>query len=234
MLYLEPGKRKDTYENIDILEDEFIFLIEEFCQLHRIEDMTKESQNRFNAALTYVFNHKIKSRYNLMVENDNYNTIDINKLSQVYNIYNNICNIYNKEISISSFCYLCGLSCYTFENWLYNYDNQYSITGESKRDKLNILRREFMKNIQRDNENSLQNLLTSGKVNPVGVLAVLNHSHGWNLPGVSREVAKPALTAENLPKLSNNLPPNEPLNCLPNANNSEYVKSTQNQGFEQS
>jgi hypothetical protein len=95
------------------------------------------------------------------------------------------------------------------------------------------MRKSFSKKISKYDEDSLQNLLTSGKCNPVGVLAVLNHSHGWNLPGVSREVAKPALTAENLPKLSNNLPQNEPLNCLTNADNSEHVKSTQNQGLEQ-
>jgi hypothetical protein len=230
---VQEVKENKDLQDIDIIQDEFIFLIDEFCQLHKIDDMVKESQNRFNAALSYIYTHKIKNTFNIKNKGDLYNSINVDVIEYIYNnIFISLCNIYNKEISISSFCYLIGVSCSTFENWLFN-DNQYGITGDLNKDKLNNIRKTFLKNIQRDNENSLQNLLTSGKVNPVGVLAVLNHSHGWNLPGVSREVARPALTAENLPKLSNNLHQNEPLNCLPNSNNSEYVKSTQNQGLEQ-
>jgi hypothetical protein len=37
-------------------------------------------------------------------------------------------------------------------------------------------------------EESLSDLLISGKKQPIGLLAVLNHEKGWNLPGASREV----------------------------------------------
>jgi len=220
-------------QDIDIIQDEFIFLVDEFCQLHKIDDMVKESQNRFNAALTYIYNHMIKGKI-VIKDSKDHNRLNIESLEYIYNnIFINLCNIYNKELSISSFSYLCGIDSFTLNNWLYEYNDYYSISGSDvSKDKLNAMRKSFSKKISKYDEDSLQNLLTSGKCNPVGVLAVLNHSHGWNLPGVSREVAKPALTADNLPKLSNNLPQNEPLNCLPNSNNSEYVKSTQNQGLQ--
>lgn len=220
-------------QDIDIIQDEFIFLVDEFCQLHKIDDMVKESQNRFNAALTYIYNHMIKGKI-VIKDSKDHNRLNIESLEYIYNnIFINLCNIYNKELSISSFAYLCGIDSFTLNNWLYEYNDYYSISGSDvNKDKLNTMRKSFSKKISKYDEDSLQNLLTSGKCNPVGVLAVLNHSHGWNLPGVSREVAKPVLTAENLPKLSNNLPPNEPMNCLPNADNSEYVKTSQNQGLQ--
>jgi putative radical SAM enzyme (TIGR03279 family) len=37
-------------------------------------------------------------------------------------------------------------------------------------------------------ERTLSDLLISGKKQPIGLLAVLNHEKGWNLPGSSREV----------------------------------------------
>lgn len=231
MLKVEENK---DFQDIDIIQDEFIFLVDEFCQLHKIDDMVKESQNRFNAALTYIYTHKIKNTFDIKPKEDIYHRIDIDTLIYIYNnIYVHLCNIYNKVVNISSFSYLVGIDHNTLLNWLNEYNDYYSLNGDDTKDKLNIKRKDFLKTAMKNNEDSLENLLTSGKTNPVGVLAVLNHSHGWNLPGVSREVAKPVLTAENLPKLSNNLPQNEPINCLPNSNNSEYVKSTQNQGLQQ-
>ena len=54
----------------------------------------------------------------------------------------------------------------------------------------------------KEREESLSNKLADGKQNPVGVIAILNKHYGWNMPGVSREAAKPqALPASELPKL---------------------------------
>lgn len=46
-----------------------------------------------------------------------------------------------------------------------------------------------------ERERSLSDILLSGKKQPIGVLAVLNHEKGWNLPGSSREV-KHVVTSE--------------------------------------
>ena len=54
--------------------------------------------------------------------------------------------------------------------------------------------------IERDER--LSNKLVTGKQNPVGVLGVLNHHYGWNMPGARGEPEnKKVLTAAELPKL---------------------------------
>ena len=61
-------------------------------------------------------------------------------------------------------------------------------------------------------EESLSNKLSTGKQNPVGIMAILNHHYAWNMPGVRNENAsKQALTSQDLPML----------NCTENENNSE-------------
>ena len=54
----------------------------------------------------------------------------------------------------------------------------------------------------RDNEESLQALLESGRGNPVGTLARLNRYHNWNVPGIRNDQEeRKALPASALPRL---------------------------------
>ena len=96
----------------------------------------------------------------------------------------------NKEISIIGFTTLTGIS----ESEIYEWGNN-SI-------KLSTTASEIYKKLVTMREESLANKLADGKQNPVGVLAILNRHYQWNLPGVSKETAKPgALSAAELPKL---------------------------------
>ena len=54
--------------------------------------------------------------------------------------------------------------------------------------KLNPAFSNIYKTLYSERERTLSDLLISGKKQPIGLLAVLNHEKGWNLPGSSREV----------------------------------------------
>ena len=60
------------------------------------------------------------------------------------------------------------------------------------------------KKLSQFREESLSNKLVTGNKNPVGVIAVLNRQYGWASPYTSdSNRQKTALTAAELPKLSN-------------------------------
>jgi hypothetical protein len=52
------------------------------------------------------------------------------------------------------------------------------------------------------NEETLANVLFSGRKNPVGVIAILNHRHDWQTAAAAKGEQKPALKADQLPDLS--------------------------------
>ena len=61
---------------------------------------------------------------------------------------------------------------------------------------------EIYKKLRDGRQNSLTNLLSSGKVNPVGIIAILNHQYQWNesaAPDVGYR--KKALPANELPTI---------------------------------
>ena len=64
------------------------------------------------------------------------------------------------------------------------------------RTRLNSEYNDIYKRLDAERERSLGDLLISGNRPNIGILAVLNHEKGWNLPGASREV-KHVVTSES-------------------------------------
>ena len=204
-------KVQDQEQAIEVFENDIEVYLSEFCETQGIDDMKKESQAVWNAALMYirrhVFNDKsiLKSSTPLQgynnnnydnqysnLNNSNCNSYNIDTVSSICDYYIYICNLYNKGVTISGFSKLTGITEETIYEW-----------GRDER-KLSSSSSYVYKKLSEEYENSAEAKLWGNK-NPVAVMAILNKRFGWNLPGVSREQSgKQALTAAELPKLGEN------------------------------
>lgn len=210
------------------------------------EYILSSNQNTWNGCLIYIYNHAIKPKKRYLRQSKNGFFYDFNKVFSLLQSYIYICNLYDKEINIISFCKLSGIAYDTIYAWYYAdkeiqilesvysgsflYSSNDTVYNDSTDSTVMYTDSSDDSGIQSDNdnatcvsdsvslvtihtsdiykilsyerENSLSNKLVSGKVNPVGILGVLNHNFGWNLPGVSHEISdRKALSASDLPKL---------------------------------
>lgn len=217
-------KVQETAETPEVFQNDIELYLSQFCEEHNIEDMTKEPQSRWNAALMYinkyVFSDKSILKLNKNINKNNTNCImdsnfymyDYDKLEYILYIYYYLCAVYDKECSIMGYSLLTGINYDTLMDWGAD-ERKLSTKGFDIVQKLRIFR-----------EESLSNKLATGKKNPVGILAILNRHYAWNLPGVSREsTAKVIKTASELPQLSQNntqLTDNQQINAI---NNSDTI-----------
>ena len=200
----------------DFNESHFESCIREFCELENIEDLRKQPQSVWNASLIYTQKHLFPTRELLRdktprthsLENGkpfkqptNCNSFNYDLLEYIAGIYIYLCYKYDKDINIMGYSLITGIE-YSFLMEAARAD----ANGKGARASAQLC---FVcKNIAAFREDSLQGRLVSGKANPVGVLAILNHFYSWNMPGVTKEVKK-SLTNEDLPqlKLSDNSKP---------------------------
>lgn len=217
-------KVQETAETPEVFQNDIELYLSQFCEEHNIEDMTKEPQSRWNAALMYinkyVFSDKSILKLNKNINKNNTNCImdsnfymyDLDKLEYILYIYYYLCSVYDKECSIMGYSLLTGINYDTLMDWGAD-ERKLSTKGFDIVQKLRIFR-----------EESLSNKLATGNKNPVGILAILNRHFAWNLPGVSRESSTKVIkTAADLPQLSQNntqLTDNQQINTT---NNSDTI-----------
>lgn len=172
------------YENnldaqIEEYEEQIYIAIRDFMQKLQIEDLVKESQNRWNACLIHigqtVFRDKSKLKAAPYIHTSkvtlNGNAYNIDLFNKLCNIYINICYQFDKEVSIIGYSYFLNISY----NTIYDWNNK----GENNSSRLNIKSSDIFKKIKGVQEETLANMAISGKRNPVGVLAKLNHKFDW-------------------------------------------------------
>lgn len=195
-------KLQGTLDTPEVFQNDIELYLSQFCEEHNIEDMTKEPQSRWNAALMYINKYVFSDKSILKLSNNinknntscimdsNFYMYDLDKLEYILYIYYYLCSVYDKECSIMGYSLLTGINYDTLMDWGAD-ERKLSIKGFDIVQKLRIFR-----------EESLSNKLATGNKNPVGILAILNRHYAWNLPGVSREsTAKVIKTAADLPQL---------------------------------
>lgn len=195
-------KVQETAETPEVFQNDIELYLGMFCEEHKIDDMTKEPQSRWNAALMYInkyvfsdksilkLNKNINKNNTNCIMNNNFNMYDYDKVEYILYIYYYLCAMYDKECSIIGFSLLTGINRDTILDW-----------GNSER-KLSTKSFDIAQKLRLFREESLSNKLATGNKNPVGILAILNRHFAWNLPGVSRESsAKVIKTASDLPQL---------------------------------
>lgn len=182
---------------IEYFENEISMYLKMYCEEHDIKSMKEESQNVWNGALRYirkyVFNdRKLKASAIYKTDNikagvTNFNSYNFELLDDVAELYISLCFDYDKECSLMGFHNLTGISLQTLNEW------------RNERVSLSPSSTEIVKKINAFREESLSNRLVTGKRNPVGLLGVLNHHFGWNLPNApTEESARKPLGLEDL------------------------------------
>ena len=179
MQKLDQVETVQTDSGSEIFESAIHEYLQEYIDTHNIEDMHREPQSRWNAALLYINKYYFKLHPEVLTTpgtvSNSYNLYAVNS---VCDIYINLCYEYDKEISILGFSKLTGINQDTFYDW----GNQSSRPSSSAC--------EIYKKLSQEREESLSNMLISGKRNPVGLLGALNRHYGWNMGqprGVSGE-----------------------------------------------
>lgn len=170
-----------TESGIEVYEDKISEYLDQYIAEHDIEDMHREPQSRWNAALIYINKNLFKVHKDYLkaepymsgkLENNvmtNNNAYDLDKINNICDIYINLCYEYDKEISCMGFGKLTGIS----QDTLYQWGAETSRPGSSGS--------EIFKKLTSEREESLSNMLISGKRNPVGLLGALNRHYGWNM-----------------------------------------------------
>ena len=170
-----------TESGIEVYEDKISEYLDQYIAEHDIEDMHREPQSRWNAALIYINKNLFKIHKDYLkaepymsgkLENNamtNNNAYDLDKINNICDIYINLCYEYDKEISCMGFGKLTGIS----QDTLYQWGAETSRPGSSGS--------EIFKKLTAEREESLSNTLISGKKNPVGLLGALNRHYGWNM-----------------------------------------------------
>lgn len=183
----------EQIEIIEMFENDIDLYLHQFCEEQNITDMREQPQSVWNGCLRYIYKRVFKGKDVLLKQTDigPANMYNYQMLLEIvdYYIYD-MCMIYNKEVSILGFVTLTGVD----QSIIYDWGNSAN--------KLSSLSTEIYKKLSAMREESLSNKLADGRKNPVGILAILNRHYQWNLPGVSKEPAKKALSIEELPQLN--------------------------------
>lgn len=174
-----------------IFDNDLDIYIDQFKEKYNISDLVSISQNQWNGLLMYIAKSYIKPSGILKIKNDLHNRYNIPMFELLCDWYINQCSVNDKEISIKGFGFLCGVDDTLFYEWENNYVGRY--------DKASSDRSNIAKKLRDAREMSLSNKLLGGK-NPVGVLGILNHFYGWNMPGVREAATKSAGTLADLQK----------------------------------
>ena len=194
----------------EIFEHEIFVALEEYAKEEGIENYGEVTQNEWTAALIDVCDSVFRGTGKLMAENydnnnlmyggvSNNNAYDLDKVNKVFKYYCKLCYKYNKEISISGFSKLTGISKSCFYGWAGNEGYSKGLMDRASKAGVDLL-----KNIDEENEESLSQLLISGKRSPVAILGALNRKHGWNMgqPQTAEQGSRPAISQEVIKQIA--------------------------------
>lgn len=163
---------------IDIFENDIEYYIQEFKEIHNIDNYNNVTQSVFKAMLSYVYKNVFKGTNKLKSSNkykttsygtmSNYNSYDIDIVSELLDYYISLCRLYDKVVSIVGFCCLTGIDQDTIYDWR-------RMQGK------NATRKSFeiWKKLDSNREDGLTDLLMDCTRSPVGILGILNHEKGW-------------------------------------------------------
>lgn len=119
------------------------------------------------------------------------NELNIENIYSIYNIFKELCTVYNMTVSIGLFIDFSGIP----KSTLYALD---------KEQKPGSLRLDFLKKINADNEQTLVDKMQDKAINPMKIIPILNHVHNWSATEKAKERIVQETSIETLPDFSNN------------------------------
>lgn len=181
-----------------------VYLHEYYYRFCKNEDeidsyIQKSPQNTFHGCMRYLYNKLIKDNYIVKDSNSRY---IIENLEYLLAIYLDLCMVYDKAVTVCGYAYLIGTNTDQFTALCGDINN--NLSGNLKGE-LSVRFKLILKQLISEREGSLAAKLTASKGNMLGLLAVQNHYHNWNAPGISYDdTRKAALDASQLPQLGAN------------------------------
>ena len=185
---IDKSELKETTETgMEVYLSEVHACLAQYMEDRGIENMEKESQNKWSAAMRYVGQHvfkgtqKLKEKPTIVREGfsgvTNDNAYDLDKVNALVDYYVNLCYEYDKEVSMNGFSFISGIPPEILTVWSGVYTDGYGNIRKTGEAGLRIIRK-----LKSNNEESLSGMLISGgKRSPVGILGALNRKHGWNM-----------------------------------------------------
>ena len=185
---IDKSELKETTETgMEVYLSEVHACLAQYMEDRGIENMEKESQNKWSAAMRYVGQHvfkgtqKLKEKPTIVREGfsgvTNDNAYDLDKVNALVDYFVNLCYEYDKEVSMNGFSFISGIPPEILTVWSGVYTDGYGNIRKTGEAGLRIIRK-----LKSNNEESLSGMLISGgKRSPVGILGALNRKHGWNM-----------------------------------------------------
>lgn len=165
------------------LSDKIFNYFNDFCMAQNIQDMRKEPQNIFRAALKYIQFNIFHNKDNLKRKIDDWDNFieykgryNFRFLLDIYNIYENLCLINNKEISLLDYSFFTGVPFQKLNDWNYKYN-------KGVLDELSPECNALIENIKCRKEASIEG---NGKADLI-TMAKLNHYYDWNVQGIKSD-----------------------------------------------
>jgi len=185
-----------TESGAEVFESEIHAALAEYAAENDIKDFTTDvTQMQWNHVLIWLNKRLFRGTNKLKVDDGTLptNKYDQSKLLDIFYIYRDICYQYGKVVNKGGFLKLTGVSDEGMASW--NRENSYRFNAEAV---------ELNKSIRKEGEESLAAAMISTGRNPLAFITILNHEHGWNMPGANNGMVdgKKAITADELPTLS--------------------------------
>lgn len=198
----------ETAEGIEVYYSEIHAALQEYIDDRQIEDMSKETQNKWNAALIYIYNTVFKGtdklkRSNYSIVNNggssNNNAYDLDIVNQICDYYIALCYEYDKEVSINGFNKLTGISTDCILKW----GGKGGTYGDGIQD-AGSTGLALHKKLTDERQESLSGMLISGKRPPVAILGALNRWYGWNMgqPQTIEQTDRPQLSQDEIHQIA--------------------------------
>lgn len=199
MEYIKHDNAIPDNDVVAVYNDKFDLLIHafftRFCSdQEKIDSYITNSapQNQWSACLKYIYNNAFRGKDYLKDTNSSYNKYDVSKVMALADIYIYYCDLYDKIPTVYGFSALSGISEAIIYEW-----------GDFRSNRVSHELSELSNKLRATKQEALSGKLASGKVNPVGILGILNHDFMWNMPGVTHEKSRrDALPADSLPVLA--------------------------------
>nr|DAJ94536.1 MAG TPA: DNA-packaging protein [Bacteriophage sp.] len=210
---------RTTEELLKNFEEETHSLLLTFCEKYKFESPMDMKQNTFEAAMSYAGDQIFLKSDDVTLKYNRQTIIDTDNaplIEYILDRYEQICTIYNKEVTLQGFSKYTKIGRQTMYNWLNGecktkiyIDTDGNVIHDIQEWKLNnrgeyreiasTAHLDIMKKIKEMDEHSLANI-SIGDRNNTGAAMKLNTKFGWNAPNgrSAEDNNKPHQTAQQI------------------------------------
>lgn len=192
---------RTTEELLENFEEETHGLLKVFCEKYNLESPMEMKQNTFEAAMSYAGDQIFLKPDNTTLKYNRQTVIDTDNaplIEYILDRYEQICTIYNKEVTLQGFSKYTKIGRQTMYNWLNGecktkiyIDMNGNVIHDIQEWKLNkrgeyreiasTAHLDIMKKLEEMDEHSLANI-SIGDRNNTGAAMKLNTKFRWNAP----------------------------------------------------